>query len=113
MYRLLREIVPACCAKLFAILPRYSTAENRLYPVMLWARFCWVFALLILCMAVQYLFMYRLLREIVLIRRSAIEDHISFSGLAYLWADKDARTVALYSRTVLPFFFQGLYRRGT
>ena len=29
---------------------RHSTAENRLYPLMLWGRFLWVFLLLLLCM---------------------------------------------------------------
>ena len=41
----------------------------------------------------QYFFMYRLLREIVLIRRNAIEDHIANSGLKTLWSDDVAGTI--------------------
>ena len=48
---------------------------------MLWARFLWVFVCLVLCMGGQSFFMYRVLREIVLIRRNEIENHISTSGL--------------------------------
>ena len=60
---------------------------------MLWARFLWVFVCLVLCMGGQSFFMYRVLREIVLIRRNEIENHISTSGLKKLWSDDVAGTL--------------------